>query len=121
MYVSLDHKAEALDLLMINLAECVVDSTTASSQAALRRSGVLSERIRVVVQGIRTFHAQNARVAVSKQFQLMFVKCFNEYQQEWAEEITRRGLLLQQEPGSSFPGMSKVGPTPLPSLSRTYM
>ena len=68
VHVSLDHRVEALFLLLMNLAQCVVDGTTASGQAALRRSGVLSERLRVVAQGIRTFHAQNARVTASKQF-----------------------------------------------------
>ena len=68
VHVSLDHRVEALFLLLINLAQYVVDGTTASGQAALRRSGVLSERLRVVAQGIRTFHAQNARVTASKQF-----------------------------------------------------
>ena len=104
----------------MNLAQYVVDGTTASGQAALRRSGALSERFRVITQGIRTFHVQNARVAASKQFQMTLVKCFNEDLQEWAEEVTRRGLLLQQKPGSSFPGPSKVGPMPLPPFTRTY-
>ena len=66
LHVSLDHRVEALFLLLMNLAQYVVDGTTASGQAALRRLGVLSERFRAVAQGIRTFHAQNARVAASR-------------------------------------------------------
>ena len=57
MHVSLDHEVEALFLLLINLARYVVNGTRASGQAALRRSGVLSERFRVIAQEIRTFHA----------------------------------------------------------------
>ena len=55
--MSLDHEVEALFLLLINLARYVVNGTRASGQAALRRSGVLSERFRVIAQEIRTFHA----------------------------------------------------------------
>lgn len=109
VHVSLDHRVEALFLLLINLSQYVVYSSTTSGQTSLQRSVVLSERFRVIVQGISTFHEQNARVAASKQFQLTFVKCFNENLQEWSKEVTRWGLLLQQEPGSSFPGPSKVG------------
>ena len=58
-----NHRTEAVSLLMITLAQYVVDGTKAAGQAALRRSGDLSERFRVVAQGVRTFHAQNARVA----------------------------------------------------------
>ena len=68
MHVSRDHKAEALFFLLINLARYVVDGTTASGRAALRRWGVLSERFRVIAHEIRTFHARNARVATSKRF-----------------------------------------------------
>ena len=64
--VSLDLRVKALFLLLINLAQYVVDSTAPPGRAALRRSGPLSERFRVVAQGIRTFHAQNARVAASR-------------------------------------------------------
>lgn len=35
--------------------------------------------------------------------------------------MTRQGLLLQQEVGSSFPGPSKMGPMPQPPFERTYM
>ena len=118
--VSLDHRVEALFLLIITLAQYVVDDTDASGQAALRRSGNLSECFRVVAQGVRNFYAQNALVAASRQFQETFVKCFNEDLQEWAEEVTRRGLLLQQEPGSSFPGPRELGPMPLPPFEKTH-
>ena len=74
--VPLDLRVEALFLLLMNIAQYVVDSTGPPGRAALRRLGALSERFRVVAQGIRTFHAQNARVAASRQFQLTFVKCF---------------------------------------------
>lgn len=56
-----------------------------------------------------------------RQFWLTFVKCLSEDLQEWAEEVTQRGLLLQQEPESSFPGPSKVGPMPPLSFERVYM
>ena len=82
MHVSLDYRVEALFLMLINLAQCVVDGTTSCGQASLRRSGVMSEGFRVIAQGIRTSHAQNARVTESKQSQLTFVKCFNEDLQE---------------------------------------
>ena len=75
---ALDLRVEALLLLLMNLAQYVVDSTAAPGREALRRSGALSERFRVVAQDTRTFHAQNTRVAASRQFQLTFVKCFNE-------------------------------------------
>ena len=120
VHVSLDRRVEVLFLLLINLAQYVVDGTTASGQAAVRRSGVLSERFRVVAQRSRTFHEQNARVAASKKFQPTFVKYFIEDLQLWAEEVTRRGLLLEWEPRSSFSGPRKVGPMPLLPFTRTY-
>ena len=58
--VSLEHRLEALFLLLMNLAQYVLDGTPTSGQAALRQSGVLSERFIVVAEGIWTFHAQNA-------------------------------------------------------------
>ena len=66
MHVSLDHRVVPLFLQFMNLAQYVVDGTMISGQAAARRSGVLSERGRVGAQGIRTSHAQNARVAASR-------------------------------------------------------
>ena len=119
MHVSLDHRVEALFFLLMNLAHYAVDGTTDSGHAALRRPDVLSERFRVVAKGIRAFHAQNARVVASRQFQLKSAVCFNEGLQDWAEEVTRLGLLLQHEPRSMFPGPSKVRPTPLPPFART--
>ena len=46
-----------------------MDDTKAAGHRAMRRSGELSDRFRVVAQG-RTFHAQNARVAVSRKLRL---------------------------------------------------
>ena len=62
--VSLDHRVQALQalfLFLMNLPQYVVDSTAAPGRAALRWSGAMSERFRVVAQGIRAFHAHKTR------------------------------------------------------------
>ena len=101
--MSPDHRVYALFLLITTLEQYVVSGTKEAGQAALRRSGDLSQRFRVVAQGLWTCHAQNARVAASMKFRVTVVKCFNEALQTWAEEVTRKGILLQLEPGSSSP------------------
>lgn len=80
--VALDHRLGALFLLIITLAQYVVGGTNAMGQAALRRSGNLSECFGVVTHGVRSLYVQNAQVAASSQFQQTFVKCFDEDLQE---------------------------------------
>lgn len=94
---------EVLFLLLISVAQYEVCGTMGPGQAALRQSSFLSERYKVIAQGIRTFHAQNTRVAASKQFQLAFMNFVFEDVQKCAEEVTTRGVLLQRERGSSCP------------------
>ena len=117
--VSLDHKVEALFLLLVHLMQYMV-KTKNFGRASLRRTSKLVERIRLVAQGVRTFHAQNAQMAASAQFEVKFVQGFNEDTQQWTEEVHRLAPLLKQEPESSFPGPSDVGPMPLPPFSRTH-
>ena len=59
-------------------------------------------------------------MAALAQFKAIFAQCFNEDMQQWTEEVHRQAHLLKQEPGSSFPGPSDVGPMPLPPFSRTH-
>ena len=68
---------EAVFLLFTRLMQYVVDDNKAFGQASLRRTNNLVERFLAVAQGVRTFHAQNTRVALSEPFKGNFVKCFN--------------------------------------------
>ena len=55
--VSLDHRVEAVFLLLTHLVQYVVGGNEAFGQASLRRRSQMFECFRVVAQGVRTFHA----------------------------------------------------------------
>lgn len=115
--VSLDHTVEALFLLIYSRAL----HNGQQQRGGVRGVTTVGRVVRTLqVQGIRKFNAQRARLTASRLFRLTFVKFFNDNLQEWAEEVTRRGLLLQQGPGSSSLGQSKVGPIPLAPFNRSY-
>ena len=107
--VSLDHRGEAVFLLLTHLMRYVVDGNKAFGQASLRRTDELVERFRAVAQGVRNFHAQNTRVALLESFRGKFVQCSNKDLQEWTEEVSRQAHMLKQEVGT-FPGPSDVYP-----------
>ena len=72
--VSLDHELEALFLLLVHLVTYLVDGPVDVGRASLRRTSNVVERFRVVAQGLRTFHVQNAQVSASAQFRVKFVQ-----------------------------------------------
>ena len=113
--VSLDHREEAVFLLLTHLMRYVLDGNIAFGQASLRRTDKLVERFRAVVHGVRTFYAQNTRVALSEPFRGKPIQCFNKDLQEWTKEVFRQAHMLKLEV-ETFQGPSDVYPVPL-SLS----
>ena len=75
--VSVDHKMEAIFLLITHLMQYVVDGNKAFGRALLRRMNKLVERFRAVAQGVRTFQPQNTRVASPKPFKGKSVHFFH--------------------------------------------
>ena len=70
--MSLDHKVEALFLLLVHLMQYMV-KTKNFGRASLRRTSQLVESFGVVEQGVRAYRAQNAHVSASAQFNKNFV------------------------------------------------
>ena len=78
---------KAVDILLTHLMQYVIDGNKAFGQASLRRTNKLVEHFRVVVQGVKIFHAQNTRVVLSEPFEGKFVQWFNKDLQECTESI----------------------------------